>query len=58
MDILDMLDRPDRRTGASPGARKTTVLSYLHVIQVEWFITRRTQRGFIDTKVGNESMLL
>jgi hypothetical protein len=55
MDILDMLDRPDRRTGASPGARKTTVLSYLHVIRVEWFITRRTHHGLTDTKFGSES---
>ena len=44
MDMLHMLDVPDRRTGASPGARKT-ILSYRYFIRVQWFVNRRTQHG-------------
>jgi len=49
MDMLHILDVPDRRTGASPGARKT-ILSYRYFIRVQWFVNRRTQHGLIHAK--------
>ena len=57
-NLMDMLDMPDRRTGASPVALKTTILSYLYVIREQWFIKRRTQHGLIYAKFGSESTVL
>jgi len=55
---MDMLHMPDRRTGASPGARKTTILSYFYFVRVQWFINRRNQHGLIYAKFGSEAALL
>jgi hypothetical protein len=47
------VDMPDRRTCASPGARKAAVLSYFYLVGVQWFVKRRTQHGLVDKKFGS-----